>query len=166
MKVFVIAMEKEAMPVIGAMHAERDFIFCGKRVLCGTLYGKRAGIVVCGVGKVNAACGTQIAVDELGADEIINVGAAGGLHANLATGDRFNDSKEDYSLLTKTLGADIRDMEGGAIAQTCMHAGVKFKAYKIISDIAGNSSTTEQYLKNLDICLKTLEEQLKNIVEA
>ena len=67
-------MEKEAMPVIGAMHAERDFIFCGKRVLCGTLYGKRAGIVVCGVGKVNAACGTQIAVDELGADEIINVG--------------------------------------------------------------------------------------------
>ena len=84
----------------------------------------------------------------------------------LATGDRFNDSKEDYSLLTKTLGADIRDMEGGAIAQTCMHAGVKFKAYKIISDIAGNSSTTEQYLKNLDVCLKTLEEQLKNIVEA
>ena len=215
MKVFVIAMEKEALPVIGAMHAERDFIFCGKRVLCGTLYGKRAGIVVCGVGKVNAACGTQIAVDELGADEIINVGVAGGLHANLAvgeiygisevvqydfdltqinntaigtldecknnylplstqlfplkrlaTGDRFNDSKEDYSLLTKTLGADIRDMEGGAIAQTCMHAGVKFKAYKIISDIAGNASTTEQYLKNLDICLKTLEEQLKNIVEA
>ena len=47
-----------------------------------------------------------------------------------------------------------------------MHAGVKFKAYKIISDIAGNSSTTEQYLKNLDVCLKTLEEQLKNIVEA
>lgn len=215
MKVFVIAMEKEAKPVIQAMDAERDFTFCGKRIVCGTLYGKRAGVVICGVGKVNAACGAQIAIDELGADEIINIGVAGGLNASvhiggiysisevvqydfdltqlngtaigtldeckenyiplssslyplkrLATGDRFNDSKKDYELLTRTLGADIRDMEGGAIAQVCMHAKVKCKAYKIISDLAGSGSTTEQYLNNLAFCFETLEGELKNIVEA
>ena len=56
-------------------------------------------------------------------------------------------------------------MEGGAIAQVCMHAGVKCYAYKIISDIAGSGSTTEQYLKNLSLCSETLKRELKKIVE-
>ena len=77
MKCFVIAMENEAEPIIRAMKAERNIVFCGKRILTGRLFGQKVGIVVCGVGKVNAACGTQIAVDELGAEEIINVGVAG-----------------------------------------------------------------------------------------
>ena len=208
-------MEKEALPVLESMSIERDFVFCGKRVVCGTLYNKRAGVVICGIGKVNAACGTQIAIDELGADEVINLGVAGGLNDNLeigciygiekvvqydfdltqlngtdigtldeckenylplstslyslkklATGDRFNDSPDDYKLLTQTLGADIRDMECGAIAQVCMHANVKCKAYKIISDLAGSGSTSEQYFKNLSVCFETLRKELKNIAEA
>ncbi len=72
MKCFVIAMDKEAEPVLNAMKIERDIIYSGKRLVTGELYGERYGVVVCGVGKVNAACGTQIAVDELGADVIIN----------------------------------------------------------------------------------------------
>lgn len=216
MKCFVIAMESEAAPVIAAMKKERDFKFCGKRIVTGTLYGKRAGVVVCGVGKVNAACGTQIALDELGADAVINVGVAGGLNGSLkigeiyeisaavqydfdltqlngtkigtldecnenylplavtdiypskklATGDRFNDSKEDYRLLTEVLAADIRDMEGGAIAQVCMHAGIKCFAFKVISDLAGSGSTTEQFKNNLALCFKTLERELENIIKA
>lgn len=216
MKCFVIAMEKEAAPVISALETERDFTFCGKRVLTGELYGQRVGIVICGIGKVNAACGTQIAIDELGAEIIINLGVAGGLNGSLevgniysvssavqydydltqlngteigtldeckenylplchvpcypckrlATGDRFNDSVQDYKLLTEFLNADIRDMEGGAIAQVCMHAGVKCYQFKIISDLAGSGCTTEQYFNNLSLCFETLKRELKNIAEA
>lgn len=213
MKVFVVAMEKEAAPILEVMRVRRFLNFCGKRVLTGELYGVRCGVVVCGVGKVNAAMGAQIAIDELGAEVIINIGYAGGLNGSLevgkiyeishavqydfdltqlngtkigtldeckenflaldslslyplkklATGDRFNDSAEDFKLLTE-LGADIRDMEGAAVAQVCMHAKVELRAYKVISDLAGSGSTTEQYMKNLAVCADTLKRELKNIV--
>lgn len=216
MKAFVIAMDKEAEPIISAIKIERSFSFCGKRIVLGKLYGESVGVVVCGVGKVNAAMGTQIAVDELGAETVINVGVAGALSPSLtvgnvyaissavqydfdltqingtqigtldectenyiplsksraypikkiATGDRFNDSKQDFSLLTGTLKADIRDMECAAIAQVCMHAKVKCYAFKIISDVAGSGSTTEQYLKNLKLCFETLSRELEDIFQS
>ena len=61
MKCFVIAMENEAESIIRAMKAERNIVFCGKRILTGRLFGQKVGIVVCGVGKVkrrlrNADC--------------------------------------------------------------------------------------------------------------
>ena len=206
-------MDKEAKPVIKQKERVKEREICGKRVIYGTLFKRKTAIVVCGVGKVNAACGTQIAIDLLKADAIINIGVAGGLNGSvdvgkmycisaavqydfdltqlngtqigtldeckenflplavsrlyplkkLATGDRFNDSKEDFNLLTETLSADIRDMEGGAVAQVCMHAQVPCFAFKIISDAAGSGSTTEQYLNNLSLCFKTLSRELKNI---
>lgn len=215
MKVFVIAMEKEAQPLLDEMIKNECVDVCGKKIILGSICGVYCGIVICGVGKVNAAIGCQIALDYLHADTIINVGVAGGLNdgvkvgeiysigqavqydfdltqlnggsvgtldecaenyltidtpkiysvRSLATGDRFNDSKQDYTLLTSVLNADIRDMEGGAIAQVCMHAKVKFYSFKIISDIAGSGSTTEQYLHNLSICLQTLKNEIKNILK-
>ena len=216
MKVFIIAMDSEATAVVSAMKIERKMLVCGKKIFLGKLYGESVGVVVCGVGKVNAAVGTQIAVDELGAETVINLGVAGGLnngvavgdiygisHAvqydfdlttvngtqigtldeckenylplatssafslkRIATGDRFNDSKEDFKLLTETLNADIRDMECGAVAQVCMHAKVKCYAFKIISDLAGSGSTVEQYRNNLKVCFKNLSLELENIVKS
>ena len=168
------------------------------------------------MGKVNAAAGTQYAIDCLGADKIINAGFAGGLNGGtkvgavygishaaqydfdlaaingtpvgtlneypepymelatrplfplkkLATGDRFNDDKADYEFLTETLGADIRDMEGGAIAHVCRHAGVPCYSFKVISDVAGSGSTTEQFLKNIALCAEVLGENTEKIFEA
>ena len=216
MKCFIIAMDNEAEPIVSAMKIERKFPFCRKKIFLGKLYGESVGVVVCGVGKVNAAIGTQIAVDELGAETIINLGVAGGLNSGvcvgdiysishavqydfdltaingteigtldecktnylplavssafsqkrIATGDRFNDSKEDYKLLTQVLKADIRDMECGAVAQVCMHAKVKCYAFKIISDLAGSGSTVEQYRNNLAVCFKTLSSELENIIKS
>ena len=209
-------MDKEAEPVISAMKIERKFPVCGKKIFLGKLYGESVGVVICGVGKVNAAIGTQIAVDELGAETIINLGVAGGLNDSLkvgeiygishavqydfdlaeinntqigtldecktnylplatcdkyplkrvGTGDRFNDSKADFDLLTQTLNADIRDMECGAVAQVCMLAKIKCYAFKIISDLAGSSSTIEQYKSNLNLCFETLKRELENIIKA
>ena len=208
-------MQKEAQPIIEAMQNLTEKTVCGKKVYSGTLFESPTHIVVCGVGKVNAACGAQYAISELKADGLVNIGVAGGLNdsvrigeiycvekavqydfdltelngtqigtldecrenylhlsvdndfpaRSLATGDRFNDSNADYELLTKTLNADIRDMEGGAIAQVCMHAGVKFTAYKIISDMAKSGSTSEQYFKNLELCFNSLRKHLKKLVK-
>lgn len=208
-------MDKEAKPVIKQMERVKEREICGKRVIYGTLFKRKTAIVVCGVGKVNAACGTQIAIDLLKADAIINIGVAGGLNGSvdvgkmycisatvqydfdltqlngtqigtldectenyiplaicgkypqklLATGDRFNDSLKDYRLLKDTLKADIRDMEGGAVAQVCMHAKVPCYSFKIISDSADSGSTAEQYLNNLEICFATLEKELKNLAD-
>lgn len=216
MKAFVIAMDKEAAPILAAAKILKDEKICGRRVMTLSMFGMELGAVICGVGKVNAACGAQLAIDLFGADTIINIGVAGGLHAGLciagiysvcaavqydfdltqlngttigtldectesyiplttpplypekrlATGDRFNDSESDLRLLTDVLGADIRDMEGGAIAQACMHARVKCCSFKIISDLAGSGSTTEQYLKNLGLCEQALSRELENIIRS
>ena len=215
MNCFVIAMDKEAKPVTDRMTHVKEKQISGKRVIFGTLFKKKTAVVICGVGKVNAACGAQLAIDLLKADKIINIGVAGGLNDSvevgkmycisaavqydfdltqlngtqigtldertenyiplaicgkypqkrLATGDRFNDSRDDFKLLTKTLDADLRDMEGGAIAQACLNADVKCYSFKIVSDLAGSGSTYEQYRRNLSLCFETLSRELKNIVE-
>ncbi len=83
----------------------------------------------------------------------------------LGTADRFNDSKEDYQLLTKTLGADIRDMEGAAIVQAAFAAELPVYSVKAISDVAGSGSTTEQYLENKDKALQTLKKVLRSVFD-
>ncbi len=218
MKCFVIAMQKEADPILEKFETEKDYSAGNKRVMLGKLCGRRTGIVVCGVGKVNAASGTQYAIDCLNATEIINIGVAGGLNKSVCvgniysvsaavqydfdlvqlnggkikmgtlegftenylpltptegfeqrkvgTGDRFNDDYRDFLLLTEELGADIRDMELGAIAQVCILSRVPCRALKIISDVAGSGSTTEQYAKNLDTCFVSLKNNLEKIVGA
>ncbi len=83
----------------------------------------------------------------------------------LATADRFNDSADDYKLLTQELHADIRDMEGGAIVQTAYAAQLPVYSIKAISDVAGSGSTTEQYLVNKDKALANLKALLPTIFE-
>ncbi|HIU01540.1 MAG TPA: 5'-methylthioadenosine/S-adenosylhomocysteine nucleosidase [Candidatus Coproplasma excrementavium] len=213
---FVIAMESEAAPVLKNMQLSSTENKCGKKLYRGTLCGEDTAVIVCGVGKVNAACGAQFMCDNFAPKAIINIGVAGGLNATmrageiysissacqydfdlvqlngtpigtlnefterllplsvtggyaekiLATGDRFNDDKKDFELLTEDIHADIRDMEGGAIAQVCIHAGVKFYSFKAISDIAGSGSTTEQFLANTALCAKNLEREIPHIFGA
>ncbi len=83
----------------------------------------------------------------------------------LGTADRFNDSASDYELLTQELGADIRDMEGGAIVQAAYAAELPVFSVKAISDIAGSGSTTEQYLCNKDKALLRLKAELPYIFD-
>ncbi len=83
----------------------------------------------------------------------------------LGTADRFNDSPDDYALLTKNLDADIRDMEGGAIVQAAYAAELPVYSIKAISDVAGSGSTTEQYLQNRDKALINLKAVLPEVFE-
>ena len=52
--------------------------------------------------------------------------------------------------------ADLRDMEGGAIAHVALRAGVPCRMLKSVSDVAGSGSTTDQYLANLKRALAAL----------
>lgn len=82
----------------------------------------------------------------------------------LATGDRFNDSEADYELIVKDLGASLRDMEGAAIAQVCLRAGVPCFAVKCVTNVAGGGSMTGQYLSNRERCLASLSSALGEIL--
>lgn len=213
MIVFVIATVREASPVVANLNNVRASEERGRKIYRGEMCQNECAVLVCGVGKANAAAGTQYAIDILGADKIINAGVAGGLNRGtrvaeiysvsecaqydfdlamingtpvgtlnefskpylplraaggyplkrLGTGDRFNDDERDFLLLTNALGADIRDMECGAIVQTCIHNGVPVYSFKAISDVAGMGSTGEQFENNLALCAQKLESEAKKI---
>ncbi len=74
----VIAMDSEAEILLSGMEIENIKTAFGKTVHIGRAFGKEVLVVVCGVGKVNAAAGTCAAI-AMGADVILNFGVAGGL---------------------------------------------------------------------------------------
>lgn len=77
-RVYVIAMECEAAAV-------RPHLASGDE------------LIVSGVGKVNAAAAAMYAISVLKADEIVNVGLAGGLKASMAAGEIYEvDSAVEY----------------------------------------------------------------------
>ena len=212
----VVAMQSEANILLEEMKIHRSLTVSGKKVHVGKAHGKDVAVCVCGVGKVNAALGTQLLVSKFDAEKLLNFGVAGGLNngtklcevyqigwavqfdfdltqlngtkigtldeyeenylalnklnapfpvKRLGTSDRFNDSAEDYKLLTAELNADIRDMEGGAIVQGAYLAQLPVYSVKAISDVAGSGSTTEQFLINKDKALKNLKAVLPVIFE-
>lgn len=84
--------------IIGATKEELESLSCNMKVKsvkikanmefkCGYIYDSEVIIVVSGIGKVNAAVCTQILADDFHADEIINVGVAGGIGSNVRCGD-------------------------------------------------------------------------------
>ena len=86
MKVFVTAMECEAESIVRNLVETEEYSLYGRKVVHGTIGGIQTAVVVAGVGKVNAAAGTQFAIESLGAGAIINVGVAGGLDPSLSVG--------------------------------------------------------------------------------
>ncbi len=68
--------------------------------------------------------------------------------AAIATGDQFIERLEDKRRIAKDFRAAACDMEGGAVAQVAMTAGVPYAAYRAISDtLTGNG---QEYALNAD----------------
>ena len=109
MKVFVTAMECEAEAVVRSLSNAVESSLCGRRVVRGTLCGTDTAVVVAGVGKANAASGTQLAISDLDATAIINVGVAGGLDPELSVGAvyrAFRAVEYDFDL-SKVNGSSV-----------------------------------------------------------
>ena len=84
----------------------------------------------------------------------------------LATGDHFNDSENDYALITRELGASLRDMEGAAIAHVCKLNGVKCMSVKCVTNVAGKGSMTGQYRERAAFALERLAEAIPALFAA
>jgi hypothetical protein len=94
--------------------------------------------------------------------EVETVGTFPG--AVLATGDHFNDSENDYSLIRDELKASLRDMEGAAIAHVCKKNAVRCRMVKCITNVAGKGAMTGQYEANRELALKRLAEVMKEYI--
>ena len=86
--------------------------------------------------------------------------------ATVATGDRFADGAEIVNFLRKTFGANVCEMELGAIAHVASRAGVKVHSWKAISDVAGNETQADQYKRNLKACLDSLSAKIPALFKA
>ena len=89
MTAFVVAMDNEAEAVAKAFADAATEVAFGRRVVRGRVAGGDAVMVVCGVGKVNAAAGAQLALARYGADRLVNAGVAGGLRAGMRPGETY-----------------------------------------------------------------------------
>ena len=76
----IIAMQSEADILLEQMEITKTTSVSGKSVYIGKAFDKDVTLVICGIGKVNAAIGTQIAIDLFEATKILNFGVAGGLN--------------------------------------------------------------------------------------
>ena len=83
--------------------------------------------------------------------------------ATLATADSFASGQDDMALLD-SLGADVRDMEGAAIAHIAYAAGVPCTMFKSISDNAREESVHE-YRENMLIALGALADNIRQLLE-
>ena len=92
------AEKREKIGIIGAMDIEVDFLkeaaairetrtICAMEYCEGTLGGKQAVIVKCGMGKVNAGICANTLINVFGCTRIINTGVAGSLDNRLDIGD-------------------------------------------------------------------------------
>ncbi len=82
----------------------------------------------------------------------------------LGTSDKFTSNKEIINEVID-MGCDIRDMEGGAIAQTCISNEVKLIMLKGITDVYGFGTDGEQFVKNLKSVSAGFPSELKKIFD-
>lgn len=81
------AMDSEIAHLVGRLENKSETGLYGYTFHTGTLHGRWVVIVKCGIGKVNAARGTQLLIDRYHPDAVVNTGIAGGLDPALQVGD-------------------------------------------------------------------------------
>jgi len=81
------AMEDELSllcETMGKVNAQKSGVF---EFQTGKIEGKDVTILLCGIGKVNAAVGCALLIQQFKPDCVINTGSAGGIHPELKVGD-------------------------------------------------------------------------------
>ncbi len=87
--VFVVAMPKEVRALAKSFEHDSERRVCGRKILEGQFNGRSAAIVESGIGKVNAAAATQLALSLYDPSRILNFGVAGGLLPNMKVGEIY-----------------------------------------------------------------------------
>lgn len=108
----VAAMEEELNEFCRCMPDREEKSYRIFRYYSGVLRGHEVTLLLCGIGKVNAAVGTTILIEEYKPDYVINTGVAGGVPSDiLRVGDVVISSEVRYH----DADATIFDYEYGQI---------------------------------------------------
>ena len=83
----ICAMQVEADGLLSLMSENSEQIIAGMKFTKGIIHGKEVVVVVCGVGKVNAAMCTMAMIQEYKPECIINSGVAGAVSPEVKIGD-------------------------------------------------------------------------------
>ncbi len=87
-RIGIIGAMDEEVELLKAMLEDRsDHEIAGYHLVTGQLHGKEIVLLKSGIGKVNAAIGTTILLQEFKPDCVINTGSAGGYDPELNVGD-------------------------------------------------------------------------------
>lgn len=89
-RVFVIAMDSEAAAIVDRLESPRETAVHGRRVVEGLLAGERTAVVVSGIGKVNAAAATELALARYAPELIVNAGVAGAIDPAMKVGELYS----------------------------------------------------------------------------
>lgn len=83
----------------------------------------------------------------------------------LATADKFTHEQKDMATVKK-LGCSVTDMEGAAIAQTCLSNGVKFFCIKAISDVLGSGIQAAEFNGNMSYIRAEFPAVIKKVLDS
>lgn len=83
----ICALKIEVDGLKALMNEHEKNTYAGLDFISGKINNKDVVLLECGIGKVNAAIGTQIMIDRYSPDVIINSGIAGSLSQDLKIGD-------------------------------------------------------------------------------
>ncbi|QEN04044.1 5'-methylthioadenosine/S-adenosylhomocysteine nucleosidase [Thiospirochaeta perfilievii] len=97
------AMEEEVNGFLHKMKDVKTIEKCGTKLYHGTLFNTDVVLLQCGIGKVAAAVGTTILIDQFSPDLVINTGSAGGLSTDLNVGDVIISQEVRYHDVDVTL---------------------------------------------------------------
>lgn len=102
----ICAMQIEADGLIALADNTQTENIAGMKFTTGKLYGKDIAVVVCGVGKVNAAMCTVVLLEKYHPEAVVNSGVAGALSPLVSIGDIVVATKAvEHDMNTTALGA-------------------------------------------------------------
>ncbi len=101
----ICAMQIEADGIITLSQNTQTEEIAGMKFTTGTLNGKDIAVVVCGVGKVNAAMCAVVLIEKFNPDVVINSGVGGSLSPLVSIGDIVVATKSvQHDMNTTALG--------------------------------------------------------------
>lgn len=92
----IVAMRKELELLLPLLHGSEESRMSGFMFHRGTMGRHDVMVMQCGIGKVNAAMGTLMLVNNFGPDFVINSGVAGGADATVSVMDMVAGSRVAY----------------------------------------------------------------------
>lgn len=86
-------------------------------------------------------------------------------YTTLATADRFTSDEDDIKTIDR-MGCVVRDMEGCAIAQTCLANNLPVLLVKGVTDVHGTGTDSEQFFANLKNVCKNFPEIIEKVIKS